>query len=121
MCGGGSGIDSRGISYTSDLLLVIFVIESFEHVFEFMILRKRQLDMLQPSTRLSIFIPSCYTWAKRHVGASMKRWMLTINILIGVWHFSVDRLLRGSGCEILMRRMFEKSGADTEFFNPKTA
>lgn len=41
MCGGGSGIDSRGISYTSDLLHVIFVIESFEHVFEFMILRKR--------------------------------------------------------------------------------
>ena len=93
MRGGGSGIDSRGISYASDVLHVIFVIESFERVFEFMILRKRQLAMPQPSVRLPIFIPSCYAWAKGHVGASMKRWMLTINILIGVWHFSVDRLL----------------------------
>ena len=39
----------------------------------------------------------------------------TIKILIGVWHFSVDKLLRSSGCEILMRRVFDKSGANTEF------
>jgi hypothetical protein len=39
---------------------------------------------------------------------------LTINMLIGVWHFSVDKLLRSSGGEILMRRVFDKSSTDTE-------
>ena len=103
LCGCGSGIDSRGISYTFHKLHVIFVIEAFERVFEFMILRKRQLATPQPSIPHSCFYPVLV-----HVGQGARRCVhetvdvqLTIKILSGVWHFSVDRLLRSSGCEIL--------------------